>query len=89
MTVFEALTRYLQGDSPKPHLAIQEPELSPEQMQEMGFEQMGEYWVISLEDARKLVESSSGVDYERHWREERERPDFHTGARGSRPEDTG
>lgn len=80
MTVFEALTRYLNGDAPKPHLAIQEPELSPEQMKKLGFEQMGEYWVISLEDARKLVESSPGVDYDEHWRQERQRDDFRAGA---------
>jgi hypothetical protein len=79
MTVLEAIERYLAQPSPEPHLAIQEPDLTASEMSEIGFEQNGEYWIISFEDAKRLWESLQGVDYGKHWEWERSRDDFRLG----------
>lgn len=67
---------YLTQDKPEPHLAIKiEGGIEAEALDWMGnvgFNQEGEFWVISRQNAQKSVTYGS-IDWDTHWRGEKER----------------
>lgn len=65
-----AVAKFLRQTKPQPSLVISDPDVSAEDMKEMGFSKQGDYWVISRADARKIFEVRT-VDFDKHWKEER------------------
>jgi hypothetical protein len=68
--VIVTIKNYLSQKNPQPHLAISNPDLTSDEMMNLGFRPDGEYWVISKKDAQGAL-GLGGIDYNKHWRAEK------------------